>query len=186
MDKRDIKEAIAKVIEGDINSFNVVVKAYQTRIRMYAAGLLWDKPQVDDTAQEIFITAYKKIDLYDPEQPFYPWLKGIAYNIIRNANRKFQRTQKIRDRFLEFRECTKDTVREAHSYIEGLLAYLKECLSDIPDALAMLLTEHYINSRTASEIAEIQAKSASSIRVMLMRGRERLKECIDRKTGEAE
>ena len=65
----NIREAITKVIEGDINAFNVVVKAYQARIRMYAAGLLWDKPQVDDAAQEIFITAYKKIDLYDPEQP---------------------------------------------------------------------------------------------------------------------
>ncbi|MFC1479545.1 RNA polymerase sigma factor [Planctomycetota bacterium] len=182
----NIKEAITKVIEGDINAFNVIVKAYQTRIRMYAAGLLWDKLQVDDTAQEIFITAYKKIDLYDPEQPFYPWLKGIAYNIIRNANRKFERHQKTIDRFLEFRECTKETVREAHSYIEGLLSYLRECLSDIPETLAAILTEYYMQSRTAEEIAHVQEKPASSIRVMLMRGRERLKECVDRKTGESE
>ena len=42
---------------------------------------------VDDVIQEVFLTAYRRFDTYDPERPFPPWLFGIALNVARMARR---------------------------------------------------------------------------------------------------
>jgi RNA polymerase sigma-70 factor, ECF subfamily len=53
------------------------------RVHRATAGLLRDKEEAREVAQDALAKAWAARDRYDPKRPFYPWL----YTIVRNACR---------------------------------------------------------------------------------------------------
>ena len=97
----DIRAIVQQVQEGDREAFTEIIREYQARLRMLMRVLLWDPSAVDDVTQEVFVTAYVRIDTYDPTQgEFYGWLKGIARNLAINENRKRKRRSESAEDYL--------------------------------------------------------------------------------------
>lgn len=172
-----MREYIRKVKDGDIQAFNRVVVFFQQRLRMFVAGILLDKARVDDVAQEIFITAYNKIDLFDNRKPFYPWLCGIARNVIYNENRKFMNRSKAEGALVEFQLAENET-EAGIKFISDLSVFLEECLNALPGNIRRIVDAFYDRNLTSAEIAGEVRRKASDIRIILMRTRIKLKECV--------
>ncbi len=70
----------ARAMKGDREAFDVLV----TRHRQAVYRLCWaasgNHADADDAAQETFVRVYRLLPSYDPERPFVPWLRKIAWN----------------------------------------------------------------------------------------------------------
>ena len=70
--------------------FEVLVRENEGPVMLLINALVRDPALADDIFQETMIVAWNKFDTYDASRPLTPWLRGIAVNLIRNAQRKRQ------------------------------------------------------------------------------------------------
>src|SRR3972149_114889 len=60
-----------------------------------------NKDDAEDITQNVFITIFKNINLYDSSRPFVNWAKRIAFN----AAIDFKRKQVLDDKFMFLLQC---------------------------------------------------------------------------------
>ena len=66
---------IKAVLEGDTESFRLLVQRYQKPVVRMIANIINDRHICEDVAQEVFLAAYKKLPSFDPARSsFSTWL----------------------------------------------------------------------------------------------------------------
>jgi len=80
---------IKAVLDGDVDSFRLLVKRYEKPIIRTVRNIIDDGHICEDIAQDVFLTAYKKLTFFDPARSsFSTWLFTIARNKSLNAIKK--------------------------------------------------------------------------------------------------
>jgi RNA polymerase sigma-70 factor (ECF subfamily) len=69
---------------GDANAFGELVRRYQTSVFNVCYRMLGERREAEDLAQEAFIRAYQRFDLFDAERSFGPWMRRVAANLCLN------------------------------------------------------------------------------------------------------
>ncbi len=67
-------------------ALDALFAANHDRIYALCRRLTHDSERAADLTQEVFVTAYDRIDTYDGEGSFYAWLYGIARNLCIRSN----------------------------------------------------------------------------------------------------
>ena len=111
------------------------------------------------------------------------WLKGIA----RNRCRDWVRRQGRSARFLERLGETLAAAAEAESVAvdDRLLSALAECVARMSAAQRDLVTRYYVDGESAGSIAQAGGRPAGTIRVVLMRLRDALRDCAERRLAQS-
>jgi RNA polymerase sigma-70 factor (ECF subfamily) len=85
----DEQAIIKNIINGDVESFRLLVERYQKSVMRMAGNIIRDRHICEDIAQDVFFTAYKKLKTFNNEQgSFSTWLFTIARNKSLNAIKK--------------------------------------------------------------------------------------------------
>ena len=79
---------IEKVLSGNVNAYGLIVKKYQQPIYNLMLRTVRSEDKAADLAQETFIRAYEKLDLFRPGNKFFSWLYSIGMNLARDSIRK--------------------------------------------------------------------------------------------------
>jgi len=84
----DLKWVLQITILGSKESFNPIVRKYQSPIRRFFMNLtMGDQFLSDDLAQETFIKAYLSLKSFNGFSNFSTWLYRIAYNVFYDSLR---------------------------------------------------------------------------------------------------
>ena len=75
------QQTILKCQKGSRDAFGEIVNLYMRRAYGAALAILGNRDDALDVSQEAFVKAYRAIQRFDPQRPFYPWF----YRILRNA-----------------------------------------------------------------------------------------------------
>ena len=89
------QELIKLCKQGDRQAFNQLVEKYQDRVVNMAYGLLSNKEDAYDAAQETFIKVYRSINSFAEKSSFGTWIYRILSNVCKDMLRKRQRTIKV-------------------------------------------------------------------------------------------
>jgi RNA polymerase sigma-70 factor (ECF subfamily) len=76
----DDSSLIRRCQEGDPQAFRVLVERHHPRIFALIHGLVKDRDEADDLAQEVFIKAYRSLSGFERRSQIYTWLYRIAVN----------------------------------------------------------------------------------------------------------
>ena len=79
---------VQRVRGGDQRAFKTLVERYQKKIYAVALGMVKDKEEAYDIAQEAFVKVYKYLDHFKGDSSFYTWLYRITVNICIDALRR--------------------------------------------------------------------------------------------------
>ena len=151
---------------GQIRAFDELVRRHWAGIRRFLLGYL-PHGSSDDVAQETFLRAYRKIEQYDGNRPFLPWLFTISRRLALNEIRRKNRQREV---FLP--SHTAEEVPEDQSTSFGPLWQLaKDRLS--ADSYAVLRL-HYAEDLSIEEVAQVLGKGKIATKVMLHRARRKL------------
>jgi RNA polymerase sigma-70 factor (ECF subfamily) len=162
--------------DGDIAAFGSLVDRYQTLVRGWLRVRLGDWANADDLAQEVFVTAFKRIRTYAGEAPFPAWLTGIARNHWRNHLRKHQ-AEAVGG--TEDLSALIDADPLLHHHDEGhLVEALRACLEPLEGTARELLEQRYVVGRTVRDLAASSGRGYSALTMQLHRLREVLADCI--------
>jgi len=103
-------ELVQQCQAGERSAFQELVSRYHQKVYMVILGLLRNREDALEVAQETFFRAYRKIDGFQGGSSFYTWLYRIAVNLSIDAQRRQKRNP------LDFRE-TMDGVLEAQNEV---------------------------------------------------------------------
>jgi RNA polymerase sigma-70 factor, ECF subfamily len=73
-------ECVKRVQRGDTESFEILVRRYQKTTFNLIYRFVGDYDEATETAQEVFLSAYKSIQQFRGDASFSTWLYRIAFN----------------------------------------------------------------------------------------------------------
>src|SRR5438270_10603446 len=109
-ERADIEAALDEIEHGRTEAFSRVVRVYALPLRSYLASQVHHLDDVDDLAQEVFLTALRNLSSYRRGEDFGAWLRGIARNKLLNYFRSTSRRNQAMQRFRE--EVTRTIERD--------------------------------------------------------------------------
>lgn len=79
---------VQRVRTGDQRAFKLLIERYQRKVYAVALGMVKDKEEARDVAQEAFVKVYRYLDHFKGDASFYTWLYRITVNICIDVLRK--------------------------------------------------------------------------------------------------
>lgn len=182
----DAAPVVRRILAGDEDAYTEIVEAYQARLR---AHLSWYAPNanlVDDVAQEAFVTAFRRLRHFRPELDFYPWLRQIAFNIMRTELRKACRRNKMHERYADLAVSSEMEQRaKTADHDEDLRLFLSQCLERFGEKAKKILELKYVQGLTMEEMSTRLSKDFDSLRGIVFRLRKKVRNCIETKLATA-
>ena len=181
----EIETLVRRTLDGDCRAFEQIVLRYERRVMMLSARLLHGLDEAQDATQEVFLRAFKYLHRLDVRRPVEPWLMRITVNVCRDFQRNTQR------RHSTFTESSTqhDAPDESRDPYAGFAweqerQKLWKVLNELPEKEKMAVILRDVEGFSTAEVAEILGSSESTVRSQICRGRLRIKEAMDYKTGE--
>ncbi|MGB7846740.1 MAG: sigma-70 family RNA polymerase sigma factor [Candidatus Acidiferrum sp.] len=182
------RELVRRAQHGDKDAFEVLVKKHQGRVFAVAGGILRNREDVEDTAQQVFLKAYFSLKRFDQRSAFSTWLYKITVNECWDLLRK----RKVRPLVFESElteeqahlyQATEDKKEGSPDVSDQLetrqqLDHWLDCLEE-RDRVMLVLKE--VQGFTVEEVAEIMGINGNTVKVRMFRARQRVAERIRRK-----
>jgi RNA polymerase sigma-70 factor (ECF subfamily) len=182
---KDDQAQIEEARQGSEAAFGELVRAHQAAVRAYLGRFSRRADLTDDLAQDVFVTAFRRLETYQGDSPFRLWLFGIARNQwlvhLRSEERRKRRLAQRLELELARGQAAWLETRPQESAHERELAALRHCLKELGGTNAELVREHYFGGVTAVELARRLGRKASAVRMTLLRVRRSLRDCVERK-----
>lgn len=167
-------EIINKCINGDKEIFRELISRYKALVYSVITGMVSNREDYDDLAQEIFIKAYKGLNKYSSQYRFSTWIIRIATNHIIDYRRK----NKIECVPLEQAEYSLSSCsspeeellkRENHAVIEKII-------NQLPEMYRLPLTLYHQQGMSYDMISEALDLPLSKVKNRIYRGRKQSRE----------
>lgn len=134
----------------------------------------------EETVQETWLTAVRKIRRFDPRQgTFQAWVRGIAANQLRNQFRR-QRAGTGSTGELDWEQAISlppEAAAENREQAEQIAA----ALAALPNQYEQVLRAKYVDALPVAEIAHSLSQTPKAIESLLSRAREAFRrECLQR------
>lgn len=143
-----------------------------------------DRSEAEDLAQETFLTAWRRMEEFDPSAPFGPWLRGIAHNLLRNHWRKHRARPVGGNEELDaLLGAGEDGFAEIQNSQSDALEALRHCIGKLGSSSRDLIRERYQDETSIEELSASHGSKTSALSMRLHRIRAALKTCIEKQTG---
>ncbi|MEW6753511.1 MAG: sigma-70 family RNA polymerase sigma factor [Candidatus Latescibacterota bacterium] len=154
-----------------------------------AAGL--DLQRAEDATQSAFLTFLEKADQFAGRAQVRTWLFGILYKKIAEAQRAAAHDpspddidQVVADRFGPLGAWVRPPLpADAGVEREEVRRWIEECLGRLPEAQRIAFVLREVECLPTAEICKILQVTGNNLGVMLYRGRNRLRECLEAMGG---
>ena len=174
----DDRELVARMREGDSEALRLLMERYQQRIFALIFGIVRDRHEVEDVAQEVFLKVFMRISAFDGRSKFYTWLYRVSANAAKDHLKKRRRRPAVS---LEEEAGIPDVTggpTEQAAIAETRLM-VREAINSLPPRYREVLALRELEGLTYNEIAGILKLSMGTVESRLHRARARLKRRLE-------
>jgi RNA polymerase sigma-70 factor, ECF subfamily len=171
-------DIIARVLNGDHQSYSVLVQRYQNYVFTITLRYLKSREDAEEVAQDVFVKAYRSLADFKGNSKFSTWL----YTITTTTSISFLRKKKLEIHSLD-NEKVFEVADNVDSGMSANQVEQKSKVNMVNEAIKMLSADDaqiivlfYKGEQTLEEIALIMGKEPNAVKVQLHRARGRLKE----------
>jgi RNA polymerase sigma-70 factor (ECF subfamily) len=171
---------------GDSGVFDNIVYRYQQPVQNFLRRYLRDRDRMEDLTQEVFIRVYKSRERYQPTAKFRTWLFTIATRLALNEIRSIRRKRRVFSEIADEPEADSPSpFRRAEDYREEtpgelseekeLRTIINQLIEELPPNQKAAILLNQLQKLSYKEIAEILDVSVMTVKSLLVRGREFLR-----------
>jgi len=166
------QELIARIVDGDEEAYATLIDRYKQGLYRHCFRFTRDENEAEDIAHEAFIQAFVHLDRYNPQFRFSTWLYKIATNLALSHLRKRHTIQLDEDEL--------DRIVSNLPGASDLALYreLREAVDALPLNYRTVVSMHYWQGKSYSEIALSMGTSVGSIKGWMSRAKKQLKEVL--------
>jgi RNA polymerase sigma-70 factor (ECF subfamily) len=180
-DPHDIAPLLDRIEQGESDLFINVVRRYELPLRSYLAGQLYNMSEVDDLAQDVFVTAYRDLSSFRRGEDFGAWLRGIARHRLlahfRSQHRRATATQRFQEEVA--RIAAQELELSAERNASGRLERLLHCISRLPEKFRRIVHAGLDGMRPAA-LADDLGTTVPAIYQLHYRANQLLRECMNK------
>ena len=178
MNKVEDQIYINKVLNGDVNSFSILVDRYKDLIFTIAIRMLKNREEAEEVAQDIFVKIYKSLSKFKGDSKFSTWIYKIAYNTCLDVLKKYNKND-----FVPIDEYTEKQLAGLENIFDTLVLKeqqicIQKCLNLLPYEESILLTLYYYEDQSLEEISKVLNISQNNAKVKLFRSRKKLENIL--------
>jgi len=161
---------VLKVLNGDADSFRLIVESYEGRLRSFCLSRL-PASEIDDAMQDIFIKAFRSLKTYDPGRPFGAWFFTVASSHVATRKLRFWRERTKR----ELARRNADPAESENGGQAALEAEMVRALvRRLRGGMRKAVELHYFAGLSVKEIAQTLSIGESAAKQRLARARREL------------
>jgi len=189
VDHRNSEEAllVRRVQRGDESAFREIVERYQAKVFSIIYGILRNRVDAEDIAQQVFAKVYFSISSFDYRSSLLTWIYKITVNECYDYLRK-KRVRKIVYESDSSQEETQQLMNseaavDSSPSVEGSLVqrdYLFKLLSKVSEEDRNLMLLKEVEGHSVEELAEMTGMNENTIKVKLFRARQKLLKAAQR------
>jgi RNA polymerase sigma-70 factor (ECF subfamily) len=184
----DDRQLVARAQKDDKAAFEELVQRHQGRVFAVAGGILRNREDVEDIAQQVFLKAYFSLKRFDQRAAFSTWLYKITVNECWDLLRK----RKVRPLVFEA-EFSDEQARQYAGMEEkgdgvpdvsermALREEVEQLMECLEERDRMMLVMKEVQGFSVEEIAEILDINGNTVKVRLFRARQRITERMKRR-----
>ena len=181
---------IAEARRGDLDAFNRLVLAHQTKAFNLAWRITGDGEAAADATQEAFLSAYRKLSSYRGGS-FRAWLLRIVTNACYDELRRRKRRPADSLDGLEEASASGDGIRavdplssssddpEKAAERAEVTRAIERCLGGLPEEFRTVVVLADVLELDYQEVASVMGSPVGTVRSRLARARARLRDCLD-------
>lgn len=173
----DDLDAVAGVLGGNREMFEVIVRRYNTQLYRVGMAYLHDHAQTEDAMQDAYLKAFLNLKRFRGNSAFSTWLTRIMINeclMILRSRKRF-----VMENFDEENEAAGDDSRNRSCpeplHRQELKAALEEAIRKLPRGHRTVYLLREVQQLSIAETAACLGISPENVKVSLHRARERLK-----------
>lgn len=180
---------VARLREGDEAAFAELVRRYHAPLLRLAEATLGSRAVAEEAVQETWLAVMRGVDRFEGRSSFKTWLFRILLNRARTAGSREQRAGARHDdieaveRFdtnggwVTPPEPWADRVDE-RLVASQLAKRVHELLHELPDSSRQVVLLRDVEGLPAADVAQLVGVSDGNQRVLLHRGRARLRQLL--------
>ena len=160
------RSLVEGTLGGDETAFRTLVERYERPAVAVALCILRDHHLAQDAVQDAFLTAFQKLGWLRNKGAFGAWL----LQIVRRRALRLQRSM----RTLPLPACNQGgSVRDP--VIKDSEQRLLNAVARLPKSESQMITLHYFENHSVSEVAAILGRPVGSVTKLISRARLRLR-----------
>ena len=180
---------VDRVLAGDVNAFANLLKRYQDHVtRIVRRHVPPDR--VEETAQDVFVRAYRSLGNYREDDRFRQWLSAITVRTCYDFwRRRYRRQEVVVSQLSEAHRAWIEKVGAADAEQEWqALGNRAEARQVLDWALAQLSAEDrmvielvHLEERSVKEAARLLGWSVANVKVRAFRVRKKMHKLIEKR-----
>ena len=192
-------ELVRQLQAGDEGAFEQVVTHYHLRLLRAARSYVASEAIAEEVVQDTWVAVIRGIERFEGRSSLQTWLFHIMMNRARTTGVRESKTTPfdLTDEeavpaelfnsdgsWAEPPEPWTDAVDERID-AQQLAPHVRACLEGLPDAQRLVVTMRDVEGLQAGDVCSVLGVSTTNQRVLLHRGRARVRACLARKLGRA-
>lgn len=175
------RELVAQAKQGDRQAFGRLVERYQQRVYALSYGIVRQREDAWDVAQEAFVKAYRNLGRFEGNSAFYTWLYRIAYNLSIDALRDRARRETVDiDENRKLEEALAKSGRRPLEHPDEMAArrelstVLQRAMHKLSDKHRAIIVLREIQGLSYEEMADVLGISKGTVMSRLFHARQNL------------
>jgi RNA polymerase sigma-70 factor (ECF subfamily) len=177
-DAPDDAEVIARVLAGEKQQFEHLVRRYQPALYRHAVAIVLDHDVAADMVQDAFVRAYVNLRQCRDHSRFRAWLfqtlRNRCLDYLKDASRRNVRLEDAAEPLLDDADGP-----GAQAARNELRTRVRRALAQLPPALRETFVLHYVDGMPYDRMAELLDVSVSALKMRALRAREALTAAIN-------
>ena len=166
--KTDDRQVIERVLKGDTDAFNILVREWEKPIFNFILRMIGDRDEAMDLCQDCFMKAYGQLRTLKDRDRFSSWLYRIAHNTCLSRIRK--------DHGKTWVEL--DPNRSSPTAAPENRIAVEKALQHLPEDQREVIVLKVFHALKFEEIAAIQNAPVSTVKSRLYMGFEKLRSIL--------
>jgi len=176
----DERELVQRCLQGDYQAFDELVARYRERTYSLAVHLLADREWAEDMVQEVFLRAFQRLALFDPNKgTFASWLMTmttrLCLNALKKRNAETHRQMAWEEEATEFEWWEEVPTPEEIWWATQQRLFVRRLLMTLPPPQRAALLLRYGEGMSLQEVAQALQVPVGTVKAWLFRGRETLR-----------
>lgn len=161
-------ELVARVVNGDHEAFEVVMKAHEDRVFSVCLRVMGDREQALDATQETFLTVFRKAGQFKGESALGTWIYRIAVNTCYDLLRKAKRrpSEPLPEHVDPSDPTSEDLIDSA-----ALRPGIEDALSRLPEEFRAAVVLSDLEGLSTADVAKVLGVPAGTVKSRVFRGR---------------
>ena len=193
---RDDAELLARLREGDEQAFVVLVRRHHDAMVRLARGYVPSAAVAEEVVQDTWLGVLRGLGGFEGRSEFRTWLLRILVNRARTAGARERRSVAVGDPELAVDRSRFDDsgawaapperwIEEADDRLDAakLAGRLRSAIDELPDRQREVVTLRDVEGLTSEEVCSVLEISEGNQRVLLHRGRSRLRQVLETEFG---